>query len=269
MTNQDRVNYDSISEVHDHPEPTNPDNLSEWKRVTTDSYGGSGWFGPKGTKIQDVYNYAEKGWQAGAKKVEKLSESISLPVLESIHRKLVKGDIGDFLDPHAINRGQFSTAWTSKKRKAGRGPKRYQLCCQIGGHFGMSGDALMWRGVACLALAQAIIKAGHAVEIIAYANVSGCYTDGSGLVTTVKVKPFQSYLDLSSLAVVLGLSGFYRVYMWKARLCSDKTIEDGFGCPSGSLPKIESGTAKQIKIYEDATSKESAENFLKNVIKEL
>jgi len=129
---------------------------------------------------------------------------------------------------------------------------------------------MLWRAVACLALADAISKAGHAVEIIAFCNVADCFTSGGGQICTVKVKPFESYLDLSNLAVTLGLSGFYRIYMWKARLAHPtKNVSSGMGRSTNRLPEIQSGNATQIKIDGNITSKSDAEYFLNNIADKL
>ena len=266
----DRIDFDSVQEVYNIPDPVTQRNIDSWQSQEDRIHSGSGWYGLGDTTRQEAKNIVRDGWLLGANKVEEMTSTISLPTLESIQRKLVRGDIGDFCDPHQINRGQFSTAWTSKKRRLGTGPKRYQLCCQIGGNCYVDCEEMLWRAVACLALADAISKAGHAVEIIAFCNVADCFTSGGGQICTVKVKPFESYLDLSNLAVTLGLSGFYRIYMWKARLAHPtKNVSAGMGRSTNRLPEIQSGNATQIKIDGNITSKSDAEYFLNNIADKL
>ena len=270
-TKKERLDFDSVVDVFNMPDPTTENNKSIWESQQDRQYRQEGWYGLGDTSRQEAMDIVRDGWPVGAEKVESMSQQISLPTLESIQRKLVRGDIGDFCDPHQINRGNFSTAWTSKKRKLGSGPKRYQLCCQIGGNANITGEEMLWRAVACLALAQAICKAGHAVEIIAFCNVRDCFTSGTrGQICTVKVKPFESYLDLSNLAVTLGLAGFYRIYMWKARLAHPtKNVSWGMGSSTPHLPEIESGNATQIKIDGDIASQSDCEYFLNNIADKL
>ncbi len=109
--------------------------------------------------MEQVIDYCTNGWEYGIEKTDKLKQQISIPVLESVKRKLTKGSEGDWLDIHAVNRGQLATAWTKKKRTNSRGPKRFQLVCKLGGAGYVSGEALLWRGVTCMALAQAIMIA--------------------------------------------------------------------------------------------------------------
>ena len=185
--------------------------------------------------------------------------------MENLKRRIVKGPKGDFLDIHKVNRGQLDTAWTSRKRQASRGPKRFQLVCKLGGHGMMKGTELLWRGVACLALSQALIEAGNAVEIIGFNNTKDVYLDGTSILNTIQIKDYSTPFDIMALTTVIGLAGFYRYYMFLARLQLDKEASRGLGRSVDIPPKIESGTATQIIIPPDIHSKKRVIDFLNNV----
>lgn len=259
-----RNNYQSIQEILALPEPTNETNLSIWNGTANNNHS-ENWYGPNGETMEQVIDYCTNGWEYGIEKTDKLKQQISIPVLESVKRKLTKGSEGDWLDIHAVNRGQLATAWTKKKRTNSRGPKRFQLVCKLGGAGYVSGEALLWRGVTCMALAQAIIEAGHAVEIIGFNNTKSVYQDGTGILNTLNIKEYAQPLDVGTLATVTGLAGFYRYYMFLARLQENKEATYGLGRSLDEPPAIESGQAQQIIIDPKIETKKEAEKFLEEV----
>jgi hypothetical protein len=257
--------YDSIQGLRDLPLPINPHNAQIFEGTVKGSYHDKNWFGPKDETAEQVLEYCKTGWTYGTEQAEKMKEQITLPVMESLKRRIVKGPQGDYLDIHKVNRGQLDTAWTKKKRNSSRGPRRFQLVCKLGGNCNISGIQLLWRGVACLALSQALIEAGNSVEIIGFNNTKNVYQDGTNILNTVQIKSYTTPFDIMALTTVIGLSGFYRYYMFLARLQSEKDATWGLGRSCDEPPKIESGQAKQIIIPTDLHTKKSVIDYLKNV----
>ena len=260
-----RNHYDSIEGLRELPEPTNETNLGIFKSACLGNGHDKNWFGPKNETPEQVKELCRTGWQYGVNEAEKMRDQISLPVMESLKRKIIKGNQGDFLDIHKVNRGQLDIAWTKKRRSSSRGPRRFQLICKLGGSCFLSGIQLLWRGVACLALAQALIEAGNSVEIIGFNNTKRVYLDGTNIMNTVQIKEYSTPFDINALTTVIGLSGFYRYYMFLARLQLDKEASYGLGHSADEPPKIESGQAKQIVIPHDLLEKSAVVNYLKTV----
>ena len=276
MTNKTiRTDFGSVAEVAALPKSgSTKKNQELWESVSSPDRSGSGWtewWGPNKEVVSDVLNYSDNGWVWGAEKIEKLADQISIPVLETVKRKLTRGPEGDYLDIHQVYRGNISNAWTKKRRTSTRGPKRFQLVTKLGANCGTSGEKLFWRGVACLALAKAIIEAGHAVEIIAYSTTKSCFITGNQdhEMVTINVKPFNMALDMESLATTTCLSGFYRYYLFLARLQHGLDVGQGFGRDGHDVPEIESGSAKQIVVPGEIQSKLEVEEYLKNITEDL
>jgi len=265
--------YGSVAEITELPLPTREKNKSIWSGCSTST--SRDWWGPNQESVGDVLSFSKNGWEWGAEQISSMSEQISIPILANVKRRLSKGPDGDYLDIHQVYRGNISTAWTKKRRKAGTGPKRFQLLCRLGANCGTSGEKLFWRGVATAALAKAMVEAGHAVEIIGHSIVRDCFKNSGGSdigqeIVTIKIKEYGMPLDLESLAVTACLSGFYRYYLFLNRL-----IHEGLDCDYGlgrheyTTPKIESGDAKQVEVPEDIKSKIDVERFLSEITNKL
>ena len=264
--------FDSIQDFVNLPKPTkNESNKKYWKSFDMNKK--STWLSPKGNSRKEIEVFSKNGWEYGSKKASKLIETISLPFIESSKRKPIKSDRGDELDIHKVYRGELNTAWRRTKRKSKKAPQRFSLICRIGGHCGISSDELMWRGVATLALATVLSKAGHAVEIKGYSMNTGVYPQAliKDRLDIITLKEFSKPLDIDSLSNVLALAGFFRHYMFKAWLQSQ------YACPSGlgrmARTKYKTKTARQsikIDVLENQTrNKFEVEAFIKNTIDNL
>ena len=272
-----RKDFNSVSEIAELPLPTRSVNKVHWARTSKykDNICGGGWWGPNQESVEDVISYSKGGWSWGAEKISEMADEISIPILANVKRRLSKGPEGDYLDIHQVYRGNISTAWTKKRRKAGSGPKRFQLLTKLGANCSVKGEVLFWRGVAMAALAKSIVEAGHAVEIIGHSTVQDVFTNGrkrvsSSEVVTVKLKEFGMPLDLENLAVTACLAGFYRYFLFLIRL-THKGLDaaGGLGYDVHELPKIESGSAKQIEVPASIGSKEDVEKFLSEITDKL
>jgi len=154
------------------------------------------------------------GYPEGVRMVEEFVTPLraSLPRAVGIGRRLVRGDTGDHLDIHAVNRGAVDKAWTQSKRLIRPGRSSITLAVDICANCNTSSDELAWRGIAALAVEEIMSKAGYNVEIIAGIAINA-YVTGSNkipVVITTTIKPRQGFTDLSLLSSVVCSSGYFR-----------------------------------------------------------
>ncbi len=234
-----KYHYESIADLKNisgtkHYMP-NEENREYWKRIEKRDKAQTGsdaskWFGPRLTDYQKFENALNMGWGYGLKKVGEMSKNIKIPQVESVKRKTFKGRDGDFLDIHKVNRGQFDTAWSKRKRASKAVKKCYTLAIHVGASWNVSAERLFWRGIATVSLAKALVTAGHSVEIIAYTADGGLIKgENSKKFYTVTIKPFNMPINLSSLVSTVCLAGFFRTCFFKAYLTDPKRCNNGLG----------------------------------------
>lgn len=168
----------------------------------------------------------------------------SLPRAEGHQRTKRRGAIGDELDIHAVNRGACDRAWSYASRSIKRGSGILRLVIDICANGSTSADSLRWRGIAGLALAEVMSKAGYSVEIVAAFAVSRYdYHNSRNLTCSIVVKPRTSQADLGLLAATVALPAFFRTLGFAA-ICIEAdrnkvSVDSGLGHyldVSGVLP---------------------------------
>jgi hypothetical protein len=176
--------------------------------------GRADWFGMEGGAFA-VLRALTDGYPMGEAIIRGFHSRIAaaLPRAEGHHRSRTRGPMGDELDVHAMMRGNFDRAWSRSTRKVKRGSGILRLVVDIGGNASTSADRLRWRGIAGLALAEVMSRAGYSVEIVAAFGVSGfTYGDEANnrAVVSCTVKPRSSSADYGLLAASVALPGFFR-----------------------------------------------------------
>ena len=170
------------------------------------------WYGV--ASLAEVKRVMREGYLEGAARVDQLYEAVAptLPRAVDFRRHRVRADQGDSLDIHAVNRGALSTAWETVKRKARAGTGLIRIAVDICGNGNVSAENLQWRGIAALALARAMTKAGYSVEIVAGQAGTGAFYGLEELrgTITVTVKPRNAAVDTATLAATVCLPGFFR-----------------------------------------------------------
>lgn len=170
---------------------------------------GQDWYGAPSVAV--LKDRLAKGWPEGVEKLQKLATREINPV--SIRRRRTRGDQGDEVDMQAVWRGDLSRAWTRTRRTARAGTNRnITLMCLLSDSCGVTADTLFWRGASVLKLADALTTSGYSVAIL------GCVTsanaaEGSRRVDTaqfVEIKATDSPLDLSALAALTAMPGWFR-----------------------------------------------------------
>jgi hypothetical protein len=215
MSNIKHIEYDSIADLRamiDQPWRLTS-NQSEVREHILSTGSRPTWHGMAGGAPACIKALTE-GYPDGEARIDKMREEVMarLPKAVGIGRKLVRGDQGDSLDIHAVNRGDLSRAWTSRKRLIKVGKTTLRLCCDIGGNCGVNAERMAWRGVATIALSEIMQKAGYTCEIVAAFGVKGHIERRreSNATVSVVVKSKGVSADRGLIAASLCLSGFFR-----------------------------------------------------------
>jgi len=264
--------FENLQDFVGLPKPSlNESNKKYWNSFDMDCK--SNWLSPNGNSRNDIERFSKTGWEYGSKKSSETINQLSLPHITSVKRKRINSDRGDELDIHQVNRGQISTAWKRTKRLSRKSPKRFTLVCQIGGNCGIKSKELLWRGVATLALATVLSKAGHAVEIKAFCMVEGLYPSAKikDRLDVITVKSFSNPLDIDALSNILCLAGFFRHYIFKALLTNKDTCDSCLGRAVNNVLKFDE-SRQSIKIdvpQNKVKNQENVESWLKETIETL
>jgi hypothetical protein len=206
--------------------------------------GGMNWHGIVGGAAA-VIDAVENGFPSGANRVAFMRDSISasLPRAVGVNRVRVRGTFGDDLDIHAINRGDFGTAWSTAKRRVKVSTSVVRIVIDICGNGEVNADTLAWRGVAGLSLAQIMQSAGYSVEIVGTMGTNRSAEGIGNLAITVLLKAHGASVDIDLLAATTCLAGFFRLFGFAAIIAAcdkrDKEVNYGLGQyldPSGILP---------------------------------
>lgn len=163
-----------------------------------------------GCTVDQLNERLTRGWPEGVEKLQQIATREINPV--SIRRRRVRGDQGDELDMQAVYRGDLSRAWTRTRRQSRAGASRtVTLVCNLSDSAGITAETLYWRGAAVLKLADALTQAGYGVGI--YGAVCTKNADEGDTVSAcqfVEIKATDSPLDLSQLAAITAMPGWFR-----------------------------------------------------------
>ena len=224
------------------------------------------WYGVSGG-YEQVIKEVNTGWLEGYKKALELRSQIvsDIPMAQSIKRRRVFSDTGDNFHIDRLYNGQYETCFSDMKRKDSNGNPIRRIFVAIGDNGGTSAEKLFYQGVCAAILTDALEDAGYRIELIAYMHSSGCFTDGSNEYTSFVVKNSDNSMSLSRLNTVVGLSGFFRFYGFKALHSVDKRTTHGLGC---NIDKpLQSETRPDDIILTQTQDKTSCINRIKEVLK--
>lgn len=212
--------YDSVAallEALDGPARVAANKRSQERCGTTNQPGGNlEWHGlsrdarRSETPTGAVRRLLVEGWPRGVELMEAVRSGVEVPDPISVRRRGVWDAEGAEVDMQRVYAGALDTAWRRTKRLAGRGPQRVRLLVDSIASGGANADSMRWRGVAALVAADALTAAGYSVQ------VESTFRGGSeGIFYTPRciVKPYQSPLDLSTLAATTALPAFFRA-LW-------------------------------------------------------
>lgn len=170
---------------------------------------GYNWLGTMDASVAE--RRVTRGWKEGADVVLKNMEDMEVAPPMNVQRRIVRGDQGDELDIHTVNRGALDRAWSLRKRRHARGVMAVRLVVQVNLLANMTSRELFCRGAAAVKLTDLLTAAGYNVEIvgaIASYPVRGVSGD---FLCTFPLKEAQASLDVERLAGVVCNAGFHRL----------------------------------------------------------
>lgn len=169
-------------------------------------------------------------FQAGAERIERLVEKVEPPIAMDVRRRARWADQGDEIDQQKVWGGNLETAWRRVRRESTRGPQRIRVAVPIIASAGVRSEAMAWRGVAGVALADRLSAAGHSVEIVAISKGNLIAVGNPRSLVTVIVKPYEQPVDIASLANVVASSLFFRaaVHCWAWSVSALRCQSGGF-----------------------------------------
>lgn len=232
-----RIHFESVSAlVSDAAQPLR---LSGNANVSGRALSGSGipnrrtWYGVD-APASKVCAMALEGHAEGVPVLEGFHATLNakLPRAVGVARARKRGDFGDELDIHAVNRGACDKAWGRSVRALRTSSTVLRVYVDIGGNAGSDADALRWRGIAAVTLAELVRRAGYSVELVAVFATEGTSRDGqTGTIVSVTVKPRGASANLATLAGTVCLPGFFRTLGFHA---ITRALDNaGITCESG------------------------------------
>lgn len=216
-----------------------------------------------------------KGWPEGVSKLEQLATREIHPV--SLRRRRVRGDQGDEVDMQAVYRGDLSRAWIKTRRQSRPGTNRsITIICNLGDSFSVTADKLFWRGAAVLKLTDALTSSGYSVSLYGAVTSAECSADQKvSAAQFVEIKAADSPLDLSQLAALTAMPGWFRTRGFAGITAACDLVgqrpEYGLGHPDhAAIPAFAemlgiTGAIVQPKVND----KESAEAWIDAVMAQL
>lgn len=231
--------------------------------------------------LGDVVELSRRGWPDGLRRIRESLRCLNLPGVASVKRRRTRGSFGDSLDIHRVYSGQLDTAWSRTERTVKRGLGRIVTTLLVGitASWGRSAEEFFWRGAVATTIADMLERSGRRVRIVGFMHARGVYEDSYDETTTItfNVKQETQLLDLERLAFVTALSGFFRVWMFRAMASPKEASDDGLGHPV----HLEAGPAKVDEdmppalhqfagnagtiIIDDVWNKESAQKLVDEV----
>lgn len=233
-------------------------------------YGDEDWLGAP--SIEALNERLTRGWPEGVEKLQQIATRDIDPV--SIRRRRVRGDQGDELDMQAVYRGDLARAWTRTRRQSRAGANRtITLVCNLSDSAGISASQLYWRGAAVLKLADSLTQAGYGVGI--YGAISTRQASDDDTVDGcqfVEIKATDSPLDLSQLAALTAMPGWFRTRGFAGIITAcdlaGKVYGSGLGRPEHEmLPEYaEMLGLTNCFIQPKVNSKDAAEKWIDEVM---
>jgi len=225
------------------------------------------WHGVEGG-VPRVLEIRERGWPDGYKRAqETIGEIAELPQLMDFRRKRRFADHGDQIHMDRVMAGRLDIAWESRKREAsaGMGMGVTRIMVGIGATASYSAEQMYWRGaVACL-LADALEMSGRPVEIIAYSHVAGSYPryKHKNRCDIITLKQADQMLDIDTIAACTAMAGYFRHFVFKARLSDPKRLcADNMGTTINMPPEGYYDRDNDI-VIDNVWTQHEAELFIK------
>lgn len=183
------------------------------------------------TSQQAISELSKPLFEAGVQRLERLRALIDVPAPASIKRKVRRGDHGDELDMSRVWQGDLDNAWTRAKRERSLAASRVLIGVFIGAYSGVEAETIAWRGVAGLALADALEQSGYTVYVRAIRRAKFCLRSGARAGrhdVDITIKPEGVPLDVHKAASLIASPLLFRgVLLRHACVVATERLDDG------------------------------------------
>lgn len=191
------------------------------------------WFGVEGG-IPAVEKLVHDGWPEGLQRIQEAVQALAPKGVASIRRRRVRRDFGDDVDMQRVYSGDLGHAWSATERVLKRGLGRHvtTILINLGQNARATGEQMFWRGAAAVSLVNALEESGRRVRVVGFDTSQRLYAgEDSETVTvfTVTLKEAREPVDLENLAVATALSGFFRVYLFRAWWAIPEKVKSSLG----------------------------------------
>jgi len=269
-----RLDYASVSgAMSDTDKPLRSKHNTELRANHLTSNRDNDWLGINGGAAA-VLAAIRDGYPEGEARIHGFYDQIvaKLPRAQGYLRTKKRGDFGDELDIHSVNRGSVDKAWTTSTRQVKRGSGIIRLVIDIGANSSYDADSLQLRGVAGLALTKVMIKAGYSVEIVAaFAGRNFIDRNPATYCMTVIVKPRHVQADYGLLAATVGLPGFFRTIGFAGVIRVADNMREHASDTLGFIINVDNvltvpDKVTQIIVPSDIVNEQSAIKWVKSTI---
>jgi hypothetical protein len=265
------VHYETLSDLDEDEVPEV--NIDSWNNTQRGRDGdGEDWYGLGMSSPKEVMDAVKIGWPQGKNKAFKALSQIDIPRLPRVQRQKRRGDFGDFIDMQRVYSGNLDTAWERTERPVNlsKAQPHVTIGVNIGVNADTDSDRAFWIGATACNAVDALQKSGRNVKVIAtWATENWQYEDGDLPNTahfSVIIKGFDDPLTMDRLFAMTALTGFFRVYGFKAIEALPDKVSGGLGRSTGSkLPSFLMNSGAFISIDNSIRSKTDAEEYLKNL----
>lgn len=225
------------------------------------------WYGVP--TYQDVERVVRDGWPEGLARMEEMLKH-EIPQLVGIKRKLRRGDHGDEIDIHAVNRGQLDRAWSRRARThALNGHGHKTILFNNMTRSDIKAETLFWRGAAMVKVSDALTEAGYDVEIIVQkSNINVDLYESVRICDTFTLKPMHMPLNKMAVATVVCLAGFTRVFGFRHLTRIQEHINRTLGIAVTHLPDDMQGR-DLITGFDNIHDRDDAQRVINEILASL
>lgn len=238
---------------------------------------GEGWTYGEHKNAAEYQRVMREGWHDAVKRVDAITASIvgAMATPLNVKRKMRRGDQGDEFDIHAARAGNFSRAWSSRRRQLARAPAPIRIVVGVVYNCGADADAFFWRGACALAVARGLRTAGYRVSISGMGLLVGPYTSHRGdYLARFDALGFGEALDTGRLAAILCSPAMLRHVLFRTALLLPNVISRGYGhapsdgqvtracVDSGVFPNI---AREEMLVIPDVNRESAARQWLAEV----
>jgi hypothetical protein len=173
----------------------------------------------------------EAGWPDGTDKVAAMVERIAdlIPVPMAPRRRLKWMDQGNEIDMTKVYGGMLDRAWRNAPPQRARASRVISVDADVGQNCHIGADALVWSGVAAVALTDALEQAGYRVELYSSSAMRSNTPQGGAALTRMVAKRAMEPLNLPLAAALVALPATFRWYHIMSWLAHPVDIGRGYG----------------------------------------